>query len=80
MHEKTKIFEPIPHGFRMTAHRPAKNSGPFHWVERIYGGPMTTTIDASARKGLENFILGKCLDDNRRSKDPNKIVPADDQE
>jgi phenylpropionate dioxygenase-like ring-hydroxylating dioxygenase large terminal subunit len=45
MHEKTKIFEPIPYGFRMTAHRPAKNSGPFHWIERIYGGPLSTTID-----------------------------------
>jgi phenylpropionate dioxygenase-like ring-hydroxylating dioxygenase large terminal subunit len=45
MREKTKIYEPIPNGFRMTAHRPAKNSGPFHWLERIYGGPLTTTID-----------------------------------
>ncbi len=45
MHEKTKIFEPIPNGFRMIPHRPAKNSGPFHWMERVYGGPLTTTID-----------------------------------
>jgi phenylpropionate dioxygenase-like ring-hydroxylating dioxygenase large terminal subunit len=45
MHEKTKIFDPIPNGFRMIPHRPAKNSGPFHWVERIYGGPLSTTID-----------------------------------
>lgn len=45
MHEKTKIFEPIPNGFRMIPHRPAKNSGPFHWAERIYGGPLQTTID-----------------------------------
>lgn len=45
MQEKTKVYEPIPNGFRMTPHRPAKNSGPFHWLERIYGGPLTTTID-----------------------------------
>lgn len=45
MHEKTKIYEPIPNGFRMVAHQPAKNSGPFHWLQRLYGGPLTTTID-----------------------------------
>ncbi len=45
MHEKAKTFEPIPNGFRMVAHQPAKNSGPFHWLQRMYGGPLTTTID-----------------------------------
>ena len=45
MHEKTKTYEPIPNGFRMAAHQPAKNSGPFHWLQRLYGGPLTTTID-----------------------------------
>lgn len=45
MHEKTKTYEPIPNGFRMVAHQPAKNSGPFHWLQRLYGGPLTTTID-----------------------------------
>jgi phenylpropionate dioxygenase-like ring-hydroxylating dioxygenase large terminal subunit len=45
MQEKAKTFEPIPNGFRMVAHQPAKNSGPFHWLQRIYGGPLTTTID-----------------------------------
>ncbi|MBD0316264.1 MAG: Rieske 2Fe-2S domain-containing protein [Nitrospiraceae bacterium] len=45
MHEKTKVFEPIPNGFRMVAHEPARNSGPFHWLERLYGGPLRTTID-----------------------------------
>lgn len=45
MHEKTKVYEPIPNGFRMVAHQPAKNSGPFHWLQRLYGGPLTTTID-----------------------------------
>jgi phenylpropionate dioxygenase-like ring-hydroxylating dioxygenase large terminal subunit len=45
MHEKVKTFEPIPNGFRMVAHQPAKNSGPFHWLQRMYGGPLTTSID-----------------------------------
>lgn len=45
MHEKVKTYEPIPNGFRMVAHQPAKNSGPFHWLQRLYGGPLTTTID-----------------------------------
>jgi phenylpropionate dioxygenase-like ring-hydroxylating dioxygenase large terminal subunit len=45
MHEKTKTYEPIPNGFRMVAHQPAKNSGPFHWLQRLYGGPLMTTID-----------------------------------
>jgi phenylpropionate dioxygenase-like ring-hydroxylating dioxygenase large terminal subunit len=45
MHEKAKTYEPIPNGFRMVAHQPAKNSGPFHWLQKIYGGPLTTTID-----------------------------------
>jgi phenylpropionate dioxygenase-like ring-hydroxylating dioxygenase large terminal subunit len=45
MHDKTKIYEPIPNGFRMVTHQPAKNSGPFHWLQRLYGGPLMTTID-----------------------------------
>lgn len=45
MHEKVKTYEPIPNGFRMVAHQPAKNSGPFHWLQKLYGGPLTTTID-----------------------------------
>ena len=45
MHDKIKTFEPIPNGFRMVSHRPAKNSGPFYLLERLYGGQLTTTID-----------------------------------
>lgn len=45
MHEKTKTYEPIPNGFRMAAHQPSKNSGPFHLLQRLYGSPLTTTID-----------------------------------
>jgi phenylpropionate dioxygenase-like ring-hydroxylating dioxygenase large terminal subunit len=45
MHEKAKRFEPIPNGFRMVAHAPSKNSGPYKVLNWIYGGPLTTTID-----------------------------------
>jgi hypothetical protein len=66
MQEKTKTFEPIPNGFRMTAHRPAKNSGPFHWLERVYGGPLTTTIDfVLPNQRVELMQCGKAWVANR---------------
>jgi len=45
MHEKAKMFEPIPCGFRMVPHAPSKNSGPYKILNMFYGGPLTTTID-----------------------------------
>jgi phenylpropionate dioxygenase-like ring-hydroxylating dioxygenase large terminal subunit len=42
--EKTKTFEPIPEGFRMSAHAPSANSAPYKLLG-IYGQPVTTTID-----------------------------------
>lgn len=45
MHEKVKTFEPTPNGFRMIAHAPSKNSGPYKVLNLFYGGPLTTTID-----------------------------------
>jgi phenylpropionate dioxygenase-like ring-hydroxylating dioxygenase large terminal subunit len=44
IHEKQKLFEPIPNGFRMSAHSPSKNSAPYKLL-RIYGEQVTTTID-----------------------------------
>lgn len=44
IHEKTKHFEPIEQGFRMTAHQPSANSAPYKLLG-IYGQPITTTID-----------------------------------
>ncbi len=44
MHEKTKHFEPIPQGFRMSAHAPSGNSAPYKLLG-VYGEPITTTID-----------------------------------
>jgi phenylpropionate dioxygenase-like ring-hydroxylating dioxygenase large terminal subunit len=42
--EKTKRFEPIPDGFRMSAHAPSGNSAPYKLLG-VYGQPIETTID-----------------------------------
>jgi phenylpropionate dioxygenase-like ring-hydroxylating dioxygenase large terminal subunit len=42
--EKTKRFEPIPEGFRMSAHEPSGNSAPYKLLG-VYGQPVETTID-----------------------------------
>jgi len=44
IHVKEKQFEPIPQGFRMTAHAPSVNSAPYKLLG-VYGQPVTTTID-----------------------------------
>ncbi|MDA1316243.1 MAG: aromatic ring-hydroxylating dioxygenase subunit alpha [Acidobacteria bacterium] len=44
IHEKRKIFEPIPNGFRMKAHSPSANSAPYKLLS-VYGKPITTTIE-----------------------------------
>lgn len=46
IHEKQKAFEPIPWGFRMSAHRPSSNSAPYKLL-RLYAkaDAITTTID-----------------------------------
>jgi phenylpropionate dioxygenase-like ring-hydroxylating dioxygenase large terminal subunit len=44
IHEKEKHFEPIPEGFRMSAHSPSGNSAPYKLLG-VYGEPITTTID-----------------------------------
>ncbi len=43
--EKAKQFEPIPNGFRMSAHAPSANSAPYKLLKLITGEPATTTID-----------------------------------
>ena len=46
IHEKQKKFEPIPLGFRMSAHQPSKNSAPYKLLRMYAGGDsITTTID-----------------------------------
>ncbi len=44
IHEKTKHFEPIAEGFRMSAHAPSGNSAPYKLLG-VYGEPITTQID-----------------------------------
>jgi phenylpropionate dioxygenase-like ring-hydroxylating dioxygenase large terminal subunit len=46
IHEKTKNFEPIPAGFRMSAHTPSSNSAPYKLL-KLYADAdsITTTID-----------------------------------
>jgi nitrite reductase/ring-hydroxylating ferredoxin subunit len=44
IHEKTKLFEPLAEGFRMSAHAPSGNSLPYKLLG-VYGEPVTTTID-----------------------------------
>ena len=46
IHEKQKNFEPIPYGFRMSAHTPSSNSAPYKLL-RMYADAqsITTTID-----------------------------------
>jgi phenylpropionate dioxygenase-like ring-hydroxylating dioxygenase large terminal subunit len=46
IHEKQKSFEPIPQGFRMSAHTPSSNSAPYKLL-KLYADAdsITTTID-----------------------------------
>src|SRR5215469_5640731 len=46
IHEKQKQFEPIPNGFRMSAHKPSSNSAPYKLL-KFYGDAdsISTTID-----------------------------------
>jgi phenylpropionate dioxygenase-like ring-hydroxylating dioxygenase large terminal subunit len=46
IHEKQKAFEPIPEGFRMSAHTPSSNSAPYQLL-KLYANAdsITTTID-----------------------------------
>lgn len=44
IHQKTKHFEPIPQGFRMSAHAPSANSAPYKLLG-VYGEEVRTTID-----------------------------------
>ena len=43
--DKSKQFEPIPNGFRMSPHTPSANSAPYKILKFATGEPVTTTID-----------------------------------
>lgn len=42
---KSKQFEPIPNGFRMSPHTPSANSAPYKILKLATGEPATTMID-----------------------------------
>lgn len=44
IHEKEKVFEPIPGGFRIRAHSPSRNSA-FYKILGVYGGEISTKIE-----------------------------------
>jgi phenylpropionate dioxygenase-like ring-hydroxylating dioxygenase large terminal subunit len=44
IHEKEKLFEPIPNGFRISPHMPSTNSAPYKLL-KLYGRPITSTIE-----------------------------------
>ena len=44
IHEKEKVFEPIPGGFRIRPHAPSANSAPYKLM-KLYGQDVTTTIE-----------------------------------
>ena len=61
IHEKQKNFEPIPNGFRMSAHTPSSNSAPYKLL-RLYADAesITTTIDfVLPNLRLETIRAGK---------------------
>ncbi len=61
IHEKQKNFEPIPKGFRMSAHTPSSNSAPYKLL-RLYADAdaITTTIDfVLPNLRLETIRAGK---------------------
>jgi len=61
IHEKQKNFEPIPMGFRMSAHTPSSNSAPYKLL-RLYADAdsITTTIDfVLPNLRLETIRAGK---------------------
>jgi phenylpropionate dioxygenase-like ring-hydroxylating dioxygenase large terminal subunit len=61
IHEKQKNFEPIPNGFRMSAHTPSSNSAPYKLLRFYAGGDsVTTTIDfVLPNLRLETIRVGK---------------------
>jgi len=61
IHDKQKSFEPIPMGFRMSAHTPSSNSAPYKLL-RLYADAdsITTTIDfVLPNMRLETIRAGK---------------------
>lgn len=59
IHEKAKLFEPIPNGFRMSTHTPSSNSAAYKLLN-LYNEPVTTVIDfVLPNRRLEQVHCGK---------------------
>ncbi len=52
IHEKTKRFEPIPDGFRMSPHTPSANSAPY----KLLGKPVTTIDFVLPNRRFETIV------------------------
>ena len=75
MREKTKIFEPIPHGFRMVPHAASKNST-YKLLNLLYPGPLMTTIDFVLPNQRFEFVqCGEVFMSNRTT-----VTPISDQQ
>ncbi len=55
IHEKTKRFEPIENGFRMSAHTPSSNSAPY----KLLGKPVTTIDFVLPNRRYETIVAEK---------------------
>ena len=55
IHEKEKKFEPIPEGFRMSAHTPSSNSAPY----KLLGKPVTTIDFVLPNRRYETIVAEK---------------------
>ncbi len=55
IHEKTKRFEPIPDGFRMSPHAPSSNSAPY----KLLGEPVTTIDFVLPNRRYETIVATK---------------------
>jgi phenylpropionate dioxygenase-like ring-hydroxylating dioxygenase large terminal subunit len=54
IHEKEKKFEPIPNGFRMSAHAPSSNSAPYRLM-RLAGAKAGATVETTIDFVLPNL-------------------------
>src|SRR3989449_2886303 len=71
IHEKEKLFEPIPNGFRMSKHSPSTNSAPYQLLKKMTGEAVTTTIDfVLPNLRLEEIHSGKLWFSSRATVTP----------
>ena len=71
IHEKSKQFEPIPNGFRMSKHSPSTNSLPYQLLKKMTGEAVSTTIDfILPNMRLEEIRSGKLWFSSRATVTP----------